>query len=71
MTKNKKFDINKRYMACRKCRGTSFEIYNEEQISDFTQDEVIAFGLNLGASGTTRFRCLNCGLENSTLGIFK
>jgi len=62
--------IKKRYMTCRKCNGTNFEIYNEEVVTEDTND-ITPFALYLGASATTRFRCLKCGLENSTVGMLE
>lgn len=56
-------------MACLKCRGTAFEVYHEEQIHDKTPDEMQCYSINVG--GLTRFRCIHCGLENSTIGIFR
>jgi len=64
-------DIKKRYMACARCRSTAFEVYHEEKITKHTQDEVKGFAFYLGSSGITRLRCLECGLENSTIAIFK
>jgi len=67
---NDEWTIKKRYMSCRKCGGTKFEIYNEEIITDDTK-HITPFALYLGASATTRFRCLGCGLENSTNGVIE
>jgi hypothetical protein len=63
-------EIKKRYMACVRCRGTSFEVYQEEIINEHTQDEIKGFSFTFGSHGVTRLRCLSCGLENSTVGIF-
>lgn len=67
-------EVKKRYMACSKCRGTAFEIYREELIHERTPNEILEFEIDLGdleVPGTTRIRCLGCGLENSTIAIFE
>ena len=61
-------EIRKRYMACERCRGTVLEIYREECIHDKTQDELKPYGI---MNNVSRFRCLGCGLENCTIGIFE
>ena len=66
-----KKEIKKRYMACRRCHGTKFEIYHEELICEWTKDELMGFSFTFGSHGITRLRCLECGLENNTIAIFK
>jgi hypothetical protein len=61
-------ETKKRYMACARCRGTVFEIYGEESISDRTKDELRPYST---IPGVSVFRCLKCGLENCTIGIFE
>ena len=65
---NKEPLIRKRYMACGRCRGTVFEMYREECIHERTPDELKLYSI---MPRVTRFRCVNCGLENNTIGIFK
>lgn len=67
---NDEYIIKKRYMTCRKCGGTNFEIYNDEIITEISLD-ITAFALYLGSCAQTRFRCAACGLENSTNGILE
>lgn len=62
--------LRDRYMACSRCRGTSFEIYLKEIINDNTPQEIKGFNLDMGNSSVRR-RCLHCGLENNTIKIFK
>ena len=65
-----KLENKGRYMACSKCRGTKFEVYLIDRVNNNTPQEIKGFHLNMGNSSVRR-RCSNCGLENSTIGIFK
>ena len=57
-------------MACSKCLGTTFEVCLIDMVNNNTPQEIKEFHLNMGDDSVRR-RCVNCGLENSTIGIFK